>query len=301
MDKKIRFIHNDEVDLIKWDNAINSAPNSRIYALSWYLDILNPDWHAIVFGNYEYVMPVILAKKMGIDYAYQPLFAQQHGIFPPAIPEISTLFFFTLKKQLRYFDISVNSFNLIDCEHLDCEKRNNYLLSLNHNYGEIRGSFSTHCKRNLKKAAKYENLPTDIGLADFLKLKKEAGKGPVSTQAIGKLQLIISHALDRGACFIRGAFTKNNELIAAAVFLKHKERIIYLNAVSSETGREYRSMYVIINSVIEEHAGKHLYLDFEGSNIESIARFFAGFGAQPETYLHVKYNNLPPVLKLFKK
>ena len=44
-----------------------------------------------------------------------------------------------------------------------------------------------------------------------------------------------------------------------------------------------------------------IVLDFEGSNIESIARFYKGFGAQEEIYPGIKLNNLPPILKLFRK
>jgi hypothetical protein len=42
-------------------------------------------------------------------------------------------------------------------------------------------------------------------------------------------------------------------------------------------------------------------LDFEGSNIPGIARFYKGFGALPQTYYSLHQNRLPKLLQIFKK
>jgi hypothetical protein len=74
---------------------------------------------------------------------------------------------------------------------------------------------------------------------------------------------------------------------------KNKNRFLYF----LHEAKQHRSMFAFIH----EHAGQPYLLDFEGSTIEGIAHFFQGFGAQPEIYQHVKYNNLPWLLKLLKK
>jgi len=48
-----------------------------------------------------------------------------------------------------------------------------------------------------------------------------------------------------------------------------------------------------VDQLIRDHAGSEKILDFEGSNIPSIARFFSGFGARPETYQEVRFSRLP--------
>ena len=40
-------------------------------------------------------------------------------------------------------------------------------------------------------------------------------------------------------------------------------------------------------------AGKDLILDFEGSDIETLALFYNGFGAVKENYPIVRWNRLP--------
>ena len=57
----------------------------------------------------------------------------------------------------------------------------------------------------------------------------------------------------------------------------------------------------MINEFIKDHAGQKLFLDFEGSDVKSVARFYIGFGAVEENYPAIKLNSLPGVVKLFKK
>ena len=47
-------------------------------------------------------------------------------------------------------------------------------------------------------------------------------------------------------------------------------------------------MFMIINELIKENAGKDILLDFEGSQIEGIARFYKGFGAINQPYYVLK-------------
>jgi hypothetical protein len=60
-------------------------------------------------------------------------------------------------------------------------------------------------------------------------------------------------------------------------------------------------MFLLIDTFIQNNSGKNLILDFEGSNIPGIARFYKGFGAMAETYYSVHQNRLPRLLRIFKK
>ena len=78
-------------------------------------------------------------------------------------------------------------------------------------------------------------------------------------------------------------------------------RIYYLTPVSNKEGKEKRAMFAILDYVIGKYADTGLILDFEGSQIPGVARFFAGFGAKPITYFHLKENRLPFPINLLKK
>ena len=301
MATKIKLLHNDEIDLEKWDTVVLNATNSRIYAESWYLDMIEPDWLGLVYGNYDYVMPVISSSKFGIKYAYQPAYVQQLGIFPPSTPEITAHFIAFLKGAFPYFNISLNAYNVSVVQHVEVEQRKNFILPLKYGLSEIRQNFTTHAKRYIKKAHRECEVSSTVSFEEYIGLKAKYSQKSFTSTQLNNLKLIVFKTMQNRRATIYGAYTKQNELCAAALFLQEEKRFVYLNSVSSPRGKESRAMYAIIDQFISDHAGMPYLLDFEGSNIEGIGRFFKGFGAETETYQHIRYNNLPWILKLFKR
>jgi hypothetical protein len=78
---EIKHLAHIEIDRQKWDACILNACNSLVYAESWYLDIVSPNWEALILGDYEYVMPLPVKKKFGVSFLVQPPLTQQFGIF----------------------------------------------------------------------------------------------------------------------------------------------------------------------------------------------------------------------------
>lgn len=297
----IQLIHNSQLDLLRWDSIVQNAPNARVYAESWYLDILHPDWHGLICGDYAYVMPLIVKRKWGINYLFQPTYAQQHGIFPPATTQLSSEILQFLHKRYRYISLSLNSMNVHAGEPFVVQMRMNYLLSMNASYEELSKNYNQHTRRYLKKAKSQCTVMKHLASDAFLDLKKVHSHKGMTKENMARLKLIVVKALSLGRGEIYGAYSQHNELIAAAFFLLDQKRITYLNAVSTEEGKKTHAMMVVIDRMIADHAGLPYFLDFEGSNIAGVARFFEGFGARAESYQHIKYNALPWYLKLLKK
>ncbi len=99
---------------------------------------------------------------------------------------------------------------------------------------------------------------------------------------------------------IIGSRNKDGELIGAVLFGISFQTWYYLAPVNSTDGRELGALSQIINTLIHKNAGQPLRLDFEGSDIPGVARFYAGFGAKPYTYLSIRKNSLPWPLKYLK-
>jgi hypothetical protein len=59
-------------------------------------------------------------------------------------------------------------------------------------------------------------------------------------------------------------------------------------------------MFFLIDKFIQEHAGEKIILDFEGSNLPGLARFYKGFGSDDFVYLQVRKNNLPKLVRWLK-
>lgn len=299
---KIKYLKYKDIDTDKWDRCIENAPNSLVYSQSWYLDKIGGRWDALVLGDYQYVMPLPYRKKLGISYLYQPLFCQQLGIFPPPTNEISKQFLIEVSNYFSFAEINLNAMQLpVDGFGLHVE-RNNFLLSLQNRYKAIAENYSSHTKRKIKKAEnKKLSLVSSIPAEEYLGFKKQNMERRLPPKEWNKLQRIIAFALSRSLGQVYGVYSPSNQLCAAAFFIRYKNRVTYLNAVSNQEGKEHQAMYFLIDQFIQEHAGKDFLLDFEGSMVPGVARLYEGFGATVEKYYCYRWNNLPWWIKWIKK
>jgi len=301
---KLKYLHHSEIDYEKWDRCIDEAPNSRVYAASWYLDRTAVVWDALIWGDYEFVMPLPVKRKLGVSYLYQPLYCQQLGIVPPAPAEIAVEFFTEIARKFRYSDIQLNALNLPPKQLKSAQffSRKNYLLLLATDYETLFSAYSKNTHRNIAKANNNRlNYVEGIRLEEFLELKLKSITAGFQKSAFQKLKSIIAYSQYKGIGEIVGVYSPGNVLCAAVFFLRWKDRIIYLNAVSTREGKEMRAMFFLIDHFLKSCSGKNLTIDFEGSTIPGIARFFEGFGATPETYYRMKINRLPFPVKWLKR
>ncbi|WP_297086796.1 hypothetical protein [uncultured Draconibacterium sp.] len=300
---KIKYIKHKNIDSAKWNACIDRAQNCRIYAYDWHLDRTAIVWDALVYGDYEYVMPLPYRKKLGIRYLYQPIYSQQLGIFPAPSATLHKVFIDKVQQHFWYSDVQFNSQNMpIEDEQVACTERYNYLLPLNQDFKAIIGGYSKHTKRNISKSQRNDlNIIEGIRLEEYLAFKTKNLPPGTANDAIEKLKSLIAFGEYKGFGKVYGVYTTANELCAAVYFCRWKNRIIYFNAATNDTGKELRAMYYLLNRFIEDNSGKNLFLDFEGSMIPGVARFFSGFGARPERYFQLKFNRLPGPLKWLKK
>jgi len=55
-----------------------------------------------------------------------------------------------------------------------------------------------------------------------------------------------------------------------------------------------------MNFVIQKNANQRKILDFEGSMLAGVAKFYKSFGAEKINYFKLKRNNLPWFLRIIK-
>lgn len=297
MNKSLKIIHlsNKEIDYQKWDKCINNASNRNLYAHSWFLDVVNPNWEAFIFGDYEYVMPLPVKKKFCITAIFQPLHCQQLGIFPVPTPEVQEKFGQQLFNSFRIIQYQLNSaMNVNSFSDFQLRKKKNYILSLTNRFEDIYTGFSTNTKRNIKKAEK-SNVKVIKGLSqsDFFSLKKSAVKRKIPEKSYSILNKLMSRTIAGGKGTIYAAYSEINSLCAAAFVITDGNKMYYLNAFSSEKGKQNRAMYSIVNNMIKECSQRNITIDFEGSMIDGVARFYEGFGATSEDYYFSFINKLP--------
>ena len=300
----IKYLENKYINYKKWDKCINRSFNGIVYAYSWYLDIVSDDWDALVSGNYEAVMPLPIKKKFGFKYIYQPSYTQQLGVFSTGKLDSKMVLEFLkqIPADFKYVQTSLNTFNALESQDFNLEKKVTYQLDLIKPYELIYRGYSTNTKRNIKKAIKNKIFITKgLAVNDLIEMRRRNPVVKLTEEHYNTMRKIISFALLHkvGACY--GAYSDRNNLIAAAFFITSHNKSIFLISVSSAEGKEKRAMFYILDYFIKIHAENPVILDFEGSMIESLARFFSGFGAKACNYLSVSQNRLPWPLKLLKK
>lgn len=298
------YIKHNNIDWEKWNQCLDKAINCRVYAYDWHLDRTAVVWDALVWGDYEYIMPLPVRRKFGIKYIYQPLFSQQLGIFPSPPQKVTEAFTGFIQENFKYCDLHLNSenFSLEGRPETSFSARNNYLLSLDKDWETLQSNFSKNTKRNLTKAEKNSlSITEGIRLEKYLEFKRKNLAAPISKSDFTTLQSLIAYGQRKGFGQIYGVYSEQNELCAAVYFCKWKNRLIYFNAVSSQLGKELGAMNLLVSKVIHDFAGSNMLLDFEGSMIPGVARFYKGFGAKPETYFQLKINRLPLLLRWIKR
>lgn len=301
----IRYLPHKKIDKARWDATVAAAPNGLVYAYSWYLDALSGPWDALVIDDYEYVMPLPWRKKIGIQYLFQPDLTPVLGLFGPATTrDIMQKILSAIPSKFKLWDISLNHDNDIPDGLYPVYRRSNYVLSLRENYEALKNRFNNNCTRNIKKALNANcQIEKGINIEDIIELSKEQFKTFTDFDEANFLavaSIFRDHLADhKGITY--GVFDKNKRLLASCAFLFSNGRAYYWLVGNHPSAKEFAASFLLIDQFIRDYAGTDLVLDFEGSDTDSIAKFYKGFGASDESYNTIYYSKLPSILKLFKK
>ena len=300
-----RWVKREDIDDKRWNGVVHFAPNAMPYAYTWYLDAVAMEWEGLVAEDYEAVFPVPIRQKWGISYVYQPPFTQQLGMYSQQGSQVIGIedALLLIVKRFSLVEIQLNSGNSVP-DYFKATSRPNFELALNASYDALEAKYSGNLKRSLKKADKCAIHTTQsISPETFTSfyLKHMRSKDPsIDHTTRHTMHRLIYKAQSYGLGSIVGAYVED-ELIAANFFLSGPMRIINLMPVSSPKGKEVNAMHVIMNQCVIKNADQMKYLDFEGSALDGVARFYKGFGAERKEYAFVQHEELPFPLSILRK
>ncbi len=283
----IRYIKRAVLDVDKYNNCIENSINARIYAYSWYLDIVADNWDVLVLDDYAAVMPLPWRSKYFIKYIYMPCWTQQLGIFSSIDLTSVKLndFINSIPKKFKKVTLNFNSDNLLKGSNI--QQKTNYILPLNKQYFELFENYKYRRRRSYKQ---YENDTITIKKSSKYKevvnlfINQKKGTIQINKSDYDKLEQLIKFSENTKQSYILTVENLKGELIGGAFFLKDTRRITYLFSAVSVEGRKKQAMPFIIDLIIKKYANTNYIFDFEGSMIPGIAYFFRSFGAQEETY-----------------
>lgn len=283
----IRYLEHKEIDFVKYNQCIAASKNALIYGNSWYLDIVAESWDTLVLGDYEMVMPLTHRKKYGIAYIFLPPWVQQLGVFSSRDISEETIrnFLKAIPGKFKLIDVLFNYNNQFSSKYLT--NRDNFILILKPPYESLFDGYNKLRKRSVKKAQvlnlnikEVDNVESIINLFKENKgaeLKKDESDYEMLNQ------LVLKGSME-GKVEILSVSDCNEKLLGGVVFFKNKKRIVYLFSAVNIEGKENHAITAAIDFIIRKYSDSNWVLDFEGSMIPGIEKFFRSFGASLENY-----------------
>jgi hypothetical protein len=304
MSSAIHYLHHKEIDKDKWDQCIENAGNGLVYAYSYYMDHMAKHWDALVMDDYELVMPLTWNSKYGIAYLYQPFLTAQLGVFGNGINEKKLeAFLDAIPTKFRYWDIYLNHANAYNGIKYNLYPRSNYILSLKPPSDQLYKNYRENVQRNIKKSqqagARIEknfDVEKVIGLA----LKQMLFSSKEAKDNVNRFRELYKYLCSRNMALTYGVVTTHGALVASCVFFKSHGRAYYILVGNHPDGKTLGASHALIDAFIRDHAGQDLLLDFEGSDIPSLAFFYSSFGATEQKYAGLRENKLPFYLRWMK-
>ncbi|RPD46447.1 GNAT family N-acetyltransferase [Hymenobacter sediminis] len=314
-----RLLRYPEIDLAAWDACVGSARQVVPYACSWWLQATAGRWDALVVleegtGRYLAVWPLPAKRRPWGKEIYQPPFTQQLGLLTRDEYGESVLQILDAVRLLpRYprFYTQLNDGNevayssaLQPASGIVVDKRQTYHLPLTKPYEQLQAAYAPDYRRRLRLngAVPTPLVVQKVGAAEPLLRLFQETKGPeagLRHQHYTKLRRLVTVMQERQMLEILEVREPGTEvLLAGALFVRYRTRLIYLFAAASLEGKKAAAPLLLLDDVIQRHAGTPgLILDFEGGMIPSIARFFANFGAEPVPYAALSFTQRPWYLK----
>ncbi len=292
------LLEHNQIDKKRWDRGIERSLFSSIAAYSWYLDVVSPSWKALVLDDYSIVLPLPVKRKLGFSYVYIPSFTSALGLFSEnKIDEkIQNQFLEFLSKEFRLIDLFLRNGSPAPLNKFLREVRFSQVLDLSVAYEKRRKNYSSNHLRNIKKAEQKNlifeaNIDPKVVIALF-KDNKGSALNKYSHADYKTLEALLCEIRNQGNGFASAVLKEDGQLLSAAFFISHQDRLIYLKGAVSQAGQDCGAMHFLFDKILSTHSEKISVLDFDGSSVKSVARFNHGFGCVDKEYFFVRLKRL---------
>jgi len=300
----INYIKRKDVEVDKYDACIENAVQSSMSAFSWYLDIVADNWDVLVLDDYEAVMPIPFRKKYGIKYVYPPFWLLELGIFSLDESQDIKPFLDVLYGEFKFSELRLNTKNKFLKSESLIHKQFQY-LDLEIGYESILKGYNRNRKRELIKANKHHLIENwndnPEKLITIFKTNIAERVKEINDKDYATLLNLMQLSIQKGVGELLTIYDANENLLAAAFFLKHKNKVTQLVCASDVSNRKNGVHTFFNDRAIFKYQPHFSVYNFGGSSMKNIANYYTSFGADTEEYQQIKYNNLPFLLRLFKK
>lgn len=281
----IQLIHSTDIDQNKWNTLVLSSPMSSVFGMSWYLDTAFSSWSALVLDDYQAGMLLPLRRKLGVKYAYNPLFVRETGVFSSMRLTNDLLMLFS--KAIKAAANSIEIYTFQPLPSFNTHERLSQWRDLPDDSRQLLSSYNENTRRNIKKSLQSFHTITYDQDYDTICLMFEMHKLK-EIDNLTREDIIVLREIMKQAVAIRQGFAAKllhqDKCIASGFFITHNDTLLFLKGSASEEGKQTGAMHRLLHEVFSSYCSKLSRVDFGGSNIASVARFYKGLGGVDKPY-----------------
>lgn len=315
----ILYLRHTDIDLEQWDAVVAGSPQRQVYAMSWYLDVVSPEWDGVVeadtAGKYRTVMPVPWRRKLGMRYVQQPSFCQQLGIYSLEEKIAEATYQAFTQEVYRHFRYVVgynfNTGNLLPpllLPEVQVEHTVTLYLNLHGSYEQLCKRYTKDRKVNLRRAQKAGlQLRESDDIEPLIQFFKEETAdriyGGVAAGAYEVLRQLYQVLREKDVAKLLYTTDREERKNSGCLFIFWGGRIVYIFNAAPQHGRKQNGRTLMIDHMIREHAGQEVVFDFESPDEreQDILHFYKSFGPEVTPIPLLKYNRLPKGIQLVRE
>ncbi len=297
-----------EINDHRWNECIEQSPDGQAFFYTWYLDTCCPGWSALVEGDYEAVFPMAQRQKLGITYLYQPYFTRHFGVIAKkgSRPKQQGEFIASIPATVKYIDICLHHGHSPLANYSSQMSEKTYqVLFLGRAYADIHKGYHTNLIRNLRKAVRNGYVIREdyqaANIVNLFKAHQKTQREEFNDADYNTLLQLMEKSAHQAVTCSYAVLNSSGQADAGAFFINKNNKLLYLKGFSSPEGKKNGAMHFLFDHIIKMHAGRSLTLDFGGSSVKSVARFYHSFGSTDCLYLRLKINRLPAALRWIKR
>ena len=284
----MRFVKHNDIDLLKWDRAIASSINGRIFGYSWYLNSVFQGWNAIVSGDYEFVMPLPSHGKI-IRILKVPDFTNQMGFFSRSqitLKKFENLLNF-VRKNHKFGNIETDFLAKTSIPGYRMTEKIVYQIDLILPYKALRINYSSQVLKTVISAKNISNsysfgiLPADV--LDFIYVNNSH----ITKQNLKAFKLLLTNLLRKNLMITVGAYNKYNQLTACAVYVKGHSEMNLIYAGYDSQNDSIMSLTGIFDFFIKKYSKRGLTLIIPDNKYISLKKdIIEGFACCEKKYMN---------------
>ncbi len=284
--------------------------DTPIFYQPWWLDAIcgEDNWEGLVFKKGEdirAIWPVIFKTKLGKKIIYHPplhayggvrMFVNEDQKYASKLGmehEALSYFIDKLKNSdwlMQKFYPGFHNWLPFYWAGFRQQLRYTYTLDLQQSESQLFSEFRENIRREIRKAEKKIVVSECQDIEALYALLKKS-KESVLDFSLEHVTRVFDAAKDKGQIMLLQANDDNGKTHSMGMFAWDNFAAYYLLGASDPQFKNSGSMSLLMWEAIKKSMANTSTFNFEGSMIESIERFFRGFGAQQQPFFELEKNN----------